>query len=138
MITEITDSLSKTLISIIDTILPALFTIDTVVLMSVIVIVVESIKQAVKGNFGTKYLKMKHLENYQIRVLTIILGIGFSSFWLSNQPIKSRIMLGIFYGGVSIVLYAIIKKYFIGKVRPDINIKLSGQNSDKKENTPHQ
>lgn len=134
MIQEVSEALSKTILNILNTVLPALFTLDTIVLMTVIVIITESIKQAIKGNFGTKYFKMNHMEDYQIRVLTILLGVGLASFYLNTHPIKDRIMLGIFYGGLSVVLYAILKRYFLRKISPNIENKLSGQNP--KNTTP--
>lgn len=102
-------------------ILSQLITVDIVLMMGLTIGTTEFIKQGFKH-----YEKVKSLDNWTIRVVSIIFGVFFSLIILTSYSLKMKIIYGLFYSFVSPILYWVGKR-FLNKYFPTVNKLTSGQ-----------
>ena len=123
------DQFLSFVLQLIQKILTDVVTLDSVIIVSCIIILVEFFKQYAKSKFGEKH-SISHLENWEIRGITILLGC-LLTFGIMPVNYKLRLIYGIFYGGCSFGAYWAVKHLFVKKIFPELNKRLSGQ--DQKE-----
>lgn len=106
-------------------ILIKVITIETVIVVSSVIFLTEIIKQFGKSKIGKKW-KVGPLENWEIRGISVLLGVVLTLL-IMDSSYKVKILWGIFNGGMTSVVYWILKKYGYGLKKFMIDKKLSGQ-----------
>lgn len=120
MISQILDLIVGSLGKVIDQII----TVEFVIVISCIIFLTEFLKHLAKSTYGKKILKIKQLEDWHLRGVSIILGVIFTLAIMSELALRERLIYGIFYGGMTSVVYWIVKRFILPK---ELASKLSGQ-----------
>ena len=110
----------------------ALITTEAIVVIACAIIATELIKQFVKGSLGIK-LKIPPMENWSIRVWSIIWGVVFTALLTKDLNWKQVFVFGFLYGGSTSTVVWIIKRFILAKYAPKVNAKLSGQERRSKD-----